>query len=503
MRIGSTSTRRVFTSRRSAGQELASKILELDAQRHGARGPDALPPILDGSMPPVVLALPRGGVPVGFEVASALRAPLDVLLARKIGAPGNPELGMGAIAEGGVRVLSEEIMRGLLVSEEELEHSASTAEAELRRRVRLYRGERPPIALEGRTAIVVDDGLATGGTARAAIRAAKRRGAARVLLAVPVGAQSTVEALALEADEVICLLEPEPMWAIGMWYSDFSQVPDNEVLTLLADARARVAASGPGGGGAAAAGPPEHDQAADPQSPVAGSLSPAAGPQAAAADPQVSQQVRIPYENGLSALGDLTIPDGCRCLVLFAHGSGSSRASPRNRQVAAALNAQGIGTLLFDLLTVEEERQRAKVFDIPLLASRLEQATLWARAQPELALLPIGYFGASTGAAAALLAAADLNGQIGAVVSRGGRPDLAASRLHDVKVPVLLIVGGADAVVLDLNRQALRRLDGQGELKVIPGATHLFEEPGALDEVARLAGEWLARHLGPGVSSRN
>lgn len=480
MRIGST--RRVFANRRAAGRELAAKIVELDAQRHGARGPDALPPIIDSSAPPVVLALPRGGVPVGFEVAAALHAPLDVLLARKIGAPGNPELGMGAIAEGGVRVLSEDILRGLLVSQEELEHSAGTAEAEMRRRVRLYRGERPPVPLEGRTAIVVDDGLATGGTARAAIRAAKRRGAARVLLAVPVGAQSTVEALSLEADEVICLLEPEPMWAIGMWYRDFSQVPDNEVLTLLADAQQQVVGTGPDNGAAAPDQPPE-------SRPVV--------------DPPGSQQVRIPYENGFSAPGDLTIPEDCRGLVLFAHGSGSSRASPRNRQVATALNTRGIATLLFDLLTTDEERQRTKVFDIPLLAARLEQATLWAHAQPELAQLPIGYFGASTGAAAALLGAADLNGQVGAVVSRGGRPDLAAPRLEDVKVPVLLIVGGADAVVLDLNKQALRRLDGLGELKVIPGATHLFEEPGALDEVARLAGEWLVRHLGSGAMRRD
>jgi putative phosphoribosyl transferase len=221
------------------------------------------------------------------------------------------------------------------------------------------------------------------------------------------------------------------------------------------------------------------------------------------ADPPSSRQVQIPYENGLSTLGDLTIPQDCCCLVLFAHGSGSGRASPRNRRVAAALNAGGIGTLLFDLLTVDEERQRAKVFDIQLLASRLEQATLWARSQPELASLPIGYFGASTGAAAALIGAADLDGQIGAVVSRGGRPDLAAPRLGEVAAPVLLIVGGADGVVLDLNRQALRHLNGVGELEVIPGATHLFEEPGALDQVARIAGGWLVEHLksaakGPG-----
>lgn len=467
MRVGSAS--RVFADRRQAGRELAARILELDAQRRNAQGgPSSLRPIPQDAPPPVVLALPRGGVPVGFEVAAALKAPLDVLLARKIGAPGNPELGMGAIAEGGVRVLSEDVLRGLLVSQEELEHSASTAEAELRRRVRLYRDDRPPLPLEGRTAIVVDDGLATGGTARAAVRAARAKGAARVLLAVPVGAPSTAQALAAEADEVICLVQPEPMWAIGMWYDDFGQVPDSEVLTLLAASREHV-------GG-----------------PAASERVPADG---AGADPPSSRQVQIPYENGLAAPGDLTLPRDCGCLVLFAHGSGSGRASPRNRQVAASLNAQGIGTLLFDLLTVDEERQRAKVFDIPLLASRLEQATLWARAQPELAGLPIGYFGASTGAAAALLGAADLDVQIGAVVSRGGRPDLAAPRLGEVAVPVLLIVGGADAVVLDLNRQAMRQLVGLAQLEVIPGATHLFEEPGALDQVGRIAGEWLVSHL--------
>ncbi len=458
---------RIFTDRHQAGRALAERILELDAQRIAA-GDRA---IVERSTPAVVLALPRGGVPVGFEVAAALGAPLDVLLARKIGAPGNPELGMGAVAEGSVRVLGEDVMHDLLVSHEELEHSVAGAEAEMRRRVRLYRDDRAPLALEGRTAIIVDDGLATGGTARAAIRAARARGAAHVVLATPVGAHSTVQALSAEADEVICLLEPEPMWAIGMWYRDFSQVPDHEVLTLLAQARDRTR---PG--------------QASPSSKV--------GPDAGAADEQPRRsQVKIPYEDGLSAIGDLTIPGDCHCLVLFAHGSGSGRASPRNRQVAAALGAYGIGTLLFDLLSAEEERQRAKVFDISLLSSRLTQATLWARAQPELADLPIGYFGASTGAAAALLSAADLDGQIGAVVSRGGRPDLATPRLGEIAVPVLLIVGGADPVVLDLNRQALQRLDGLVQLEVIPGATHLFEEPGALEQVARLAGQWLSSHL--------
>lgn len=461
-----SSTSRAFADRRQAGRVLGAQILELDAQRRAATASQSMQ-IVDRRMPPVVLALPRGGVPVGFEVAAALQATLDVLLARKIGVPGNPELGMGAIAEAGVRALSEDVLSGLLISEEELEHSTIVAEEELRRRVRLYRGERLPVPLQGRTAILVDDGLATGGTARAAIRAARKMGAARVLLAAPIGAPSTVQALSEEADEVICPLQPEPMWAIGMWYRNFDQVPDSEVLALLAEARQRGASSPR----RAPASPPQGDD----------SLS--------------GVQVSIPYEGGARALGELTVPAGCRCLVLFAHGSGSSRASPRNRRVAAVLNAHRIGTLLFDLLTAEEERKRANVFDIPLLALRLEQATLWAQAQPALQGLPIGYFGASTGAAAALIAATDLPRQVGAVVSRGGRPDLAASRLADLAAPVLLIVGGADTAVLDLNMQALRALEGHAELEVIPGATHLFEEPGALDEVARLASEWLVAHL--------
>lgn len=237
--FSSGSNGRIFADRRQAGRELAARLLARDAQRHDAHGAAGARPILERSAPPVVLALPRGGAPVGFEVAAALGAPLDVLLARKIGAPGNPELGMGALAEGGVMVLSENVLRGLLVSQEEFEHAAAGAEAEMRRRVRLYREDRAPLALEGRTAILVDDGLATGCTARAAIRAARARGAAHVVLATPVGAHSTVKALSAEA-EVVCLLEPEPMWAIGMWYGDFSQVPDHEVLTLLAQARDRA-----------------------------------------------------------------------------------------------------------------------------------------------------------------------------------------------------------------------------------------------------------------------
>ncbi|HUI02312.1 MAG TPA: dienelactone hydrolase family protein, partial [Acidimicrobiales bacterium] len=195
--------------------------------------------------------------------------------------------------------------------------------------------------------------------------------------------------------------------------------------------------------------------------------------------------------------GQVTVPEDCSGLVVFAHGSGSSRHSPRNRFVAAVLHEVGLGTLLFDLLTASEETSRSAVFDIELLTARLGAVTRWLEAQPEASGAHIGYFGASTGAAAALAAAAEAGGKISAVVSRGGRPDLAGSRLAEVQAPTLLIVGGDDTVVLELNRQAQRRLGAQSELAVVPGATHLFEEPGALEEVARLAGSWFLHHLAP------
>lgn len=194
--------------------------------------------------------------------------------------------------------------------------------------------------------------------------------------------------------------------------------------------------------------------------------------------------------------GDLTIPDGAREMVLFAHGSGSSRRSPRNRLVADTMTDSGLGTLLFDLLTSEEELDRANVFDIPLLARRLRAATDWWTERPEARGVPIGYFGASTGAAAALWAAADLGQSIGAVVSRGGRPDLAGPRLPEVTAPTLLIVGGRDEQVLELNEEARKLLVCPSDLAVVPGATHLFEEPGTLEEVARLATGWFSKHLG-------
>ena len=206
------------------------------------------------------------------------------------------------------------------------------------------------------------------------------------------------------------------------------------------------------------------------------------------------EPVVIPAD-GLLLQGTLTLPAYPTGVVLFAHGSGSSRLSSRNRHVAESIVAANVGTLLFDLLTEREEGQRDNVFDIELLAGRLRQATDWVAARAATAGLPIGYFGASTGAAAALIAAAD-SPRVRAVVSRGGRPDLAGDVLPRVTAPTLLIVGGADLAVLQLNRAALTRLGGVKRLEVIPGATHLFEEPGALENVATLARLWFGQHLG-------
>ncbi|MFJ7588127.1 phosphoribosyltransferase family protein [Streptomyces sp. NPDC097617] len=424
----------LFTHRADAGERLA------EALRH-LTGED-----------PVVLGLPRGGVPVAYRVARALGAPLDVVIVRKLGVPHHRELAFGAIGEGGVRVISEDIVRGGRLRPEDLAEVERAEEQELARQALRFRGDRPRVPLDGRTVIVVDDGIATGATAAAACEVVRAQGAARVVLAVPVAPPDAVARLGSVADEVVCLSTPHAFRAVGEWYQDFSQTPDEEVVFLLARA---------------------------------------------AADPVTRPPVRsvaVEVDAGdLTLPGDLALPEGAGAVVVFAHGSGSSRRSPRNRSVAADLNRAGLATLLLDLLTPAEEADRAHVFDIETLAGRLADATAWLRGR---ASLPVGWFGASTGAAAALWAAAS-DPDIGAVVSRGGRPDLAGPRLAAVRAPTLLIVGGLDTTVLDLNRRARRELRCENRLEVVPGATHLFEEPGALDEVAGLARAWFARHLTP------
>lgn len=430
--------RPLFTDRVDAGRRLAARLKALDLPN------------------PVVYALPRGGVPVALEVAKALEAPLDLVLVRKIGAPGQPELALGAVVDGAQAqtVINEDVRAMTGADDAYLEKVRRSELDEIERRRKFYLGDHAPISPAGRTAIVVDDGLATGATAKAALRALRRNGAARIVLAVPVGPADTLEEMRAEADVVLCLQTPEHFVGVGGFYDDFHQLTDAETLDLLRQAWKAEAPARP---------------------------------------PEIRRiQVRTPP---LGLAGDLQSPVNARGLVLFAHGSGSSRMSPRNRAVADSLNARGFATLLIDLLSEDEADDRRKVFDIQLLGERLLDVAAWIGAQPELAKLPLGLFGASTGAAAALVAAARLGPRVSAVVSRGGRPDLAGAALGQVTAPTLLIVGGADYDVIELNRQARALLRCETAMTLVPGAGHLFEEPGALEDVMALAGDWFQAKL--------
>jgi putative phosphoribosyl transferase len=474
-----------FLDRSDAGRRLADRLLHL-------RGEDV-----------VVLGLARGGVPVAAEVARALGAPLDVILVRKLGVPVQPELGMGAIGEGGIRIINAEVVAIAHVTDAEIAAVEQRERVELDRRARRFRGDQPRTPLGGRLAIIIDDGIATGSTARAACQVARAQGAIRVVLAVPVAPPSARAALAADADEVICLETPGHFLAIGEWYQDFSQTSDQEVVSLLRRA-AREDGAAPAGAHLLADGAadlpapgPLADGAADvpaPCPPGGATDVPAPGPAAAAG----ARDGDVVIATGPVRLaGHLSTPGAGAGIVVFAHGSGSSQHSPRNRFAADVLAAAGLGTLLFDLLTAEEERDRDNVFDIGLLARRLDAATWWLRGQPGLTGARIGYFGASTGAAAALLAAAEPGAGVAAVVSRGGRPDLAIPRLADVRAPTLLVVGGLDGMVLRMNREAQKYLRCENQLAVVPGASHLFEEPGTLEQAADLARDWFTRHLAP------
>jgi putative phosphoribosyl transferase len=396
---------------------------------------------------------------VAVELAQALRAPLDVIVVRKLGVPGQPELGMGAVGEGGARIINPDVVRVARVSAEELAAVQGREQVVLTRRAELLRGDQPAVTLAGRTALIVDDGVATGSTARAACQVARARGATKVVLAVPVADAEAIDALRADADEVISVLKPTWLSSIGEWYVDFSATTDQEVRDLLARAAA---------------------------------LRPDAHSVRAVRDQEVTVRAGT-----LNLPGNLTLPEDTRAIVVFVHGSGSSRHSPRNQFVATVLNRAGLGTLLFDLLTPEEEADRANVFDIELLAGRLAEVTAWLREQPWAQHTHVGWFGASTGAGAALWAAAEPDAVVSAIVSRGGRPDLAGPRLAEVRAPTLLVVGGLDTAVLDLDRAAQAKLRCPTELVIVPGATHLFEEPGTLATAAGVARDWFTRHLRP------
>ncbi|HUE08027.1 MAG TPA: phosphoribosyltransferase family protein [Acidimicrobiales bacterium] len=435
-----------FRDRLDAGRHLAEALVRTDLRTRKV----------------VVAALPRGGVPVAFEVAERLGAPLDVLVVRKLGVPFQPELAMGAIGEGGVLVANPDVLRSAGLGSKDLEEAERRERPELEHRAALYREGRSRADVRGRCVIVVDDGIATGSSVRAACHVVRALGAARIVVAVPVASRMAVTDLRSECDDLVCLEAPDPFFAVGEWYRDFSQTRDDEVIGLLRRSALNQERAARFGQDATA--------------------------------PGRDEEVEIPAGE-IALPGRLTVPLGVNGVVLFAHGSGSGRHSPRNRSVAAVLQQAGLATLLLDLLTPAEALDHSSVFDVPLLAARLGVASQWVTVVPELGALPIGYFGASTGAAAALWSAAQPDSPVAAVVSRGGRPDLAGTLLPAVTAPTLLIVGGRDEAVLELNRTAQAALRCQNDLVVVPGATHLFEEPDALDTVAGLARDWFLARL--------
>ena len=429
-----------FADREEAGRKLAERLTALELER------------------PVVYALPRGGVPVALEIARGLRAPLDLVMVRKIGSPGQPEVALGAVV-GGISpqtVINEDVKRASGADDAYIERERARELREIERRQALYLGSRKPVDPRGRTAIVVDDGLATGATMKAALIAIGRQGATKIVIAIPVAPEQALEDIGAEADLVVCLQPAKRFYGVGAFYRDFHQLTDEETIGLLRQGWAITDSAGSG--------------------------------------EVVKRQIAVPP---LGLVGDLNVPAEPRGIVLFAHGSGSSRLSPRNVAVAEALNARGFATLLLDLLTPAEAHDRRNVFDIPLLAERVIEAALWISGEPDIADLPLGLFGASTGAGAALLAAAELRDRVAAVVSRGGRPDLAGPRLSEVRSPTLLIVGGDDHQVIELNRKALTAMTCEKLLKIVPGAGHLFEEPGTLEAVTELAGAWFQHYLAP------
>jgi putative phosphoribosyl transferase len=399
---------------------------------------------------PIVVAIPRGGVPVAEPIANLFDAPLTIIASKKIGAPSNPEYGIGAVSEDGQIWMDYQSIGTTNFDQSEIDQSVEDAISEMKRQTNVFRHALRPVEFRGSSVILVDDGLATGATMLAAIRSLKARGVKEIVVAVPVASEEAVTLIKAEATQVISAYTPQFFMAVGKWYDDFTQVTDDEVINLLMSSNFK--------------------------------------------SNQESKSKEVVIDTDRIRLnGDLTEPKNCKAWIIFAHGSGSSRKSPRNIEVAKSLNDAGFGTFLFDLLTEEESRVRSNVFDIDLLAKRLQLATHWLRGRPEWKRKPIGYFGASTGAGAALQACALYEPNIFAVVSRGGRPDL-AKELIQVKCPTLLIVGGDDGQVIDLNEFANKQIP-TSKMVIIPHAGHLFEEPGTLEKVMITAREWFEIQL--------
>jgi putative phosphoribosyl transferase len=412
----------------------------------------------------VVLGLPRGGVAVAHEVADALRAPLDAIVARKLGVPGLREVAMGAIAEGSRSIIEDSVRWYVGVPRHIVARVAARERVELARRVQLYRGGAMR-DVRGRTVVLVDDGLASGTTLRAAAAAVRRLTPARIIAAVPVASPDHCDDVREVVDDLIALATPRPFETVAHWYDDFPSVSDVEVMRLLG----RSSGDAP--------------RLADPNDP----------------DASDETELEIPVD-GSDCLGaDLGVPDEPpNGLVILAHGGGSTRHSYRNRYLAGRLRMEGWATLRVDLLTRAEQADDVAGdvrFDIARISRRLQTATEWAARTAVPGTHRTILLGASTGAAAALVTAAARPDLVAGVASRGGRVDLAGPALHLVSAPVLMVVGSADVETLQRNRDSAASIESPRRIVVVPGAGHTFDEPGTLGAAGEHIVRWV-RSLG-------
>ena len=441
-----------FADRHAAGKAVAAALTEYAFRR------DVM-----------VLGMPRGGVIVAKTVAEALDAPLDVIIARKLGVPGIAEVALGAIAEGSEEVVPDRIAGFIGVPRAVVDTIAERERAELRRRVALFRGVRDMPDLRDQTVIIVDDGFATGATLRASAQAVRRQKPRRIVAAVPVGSGAHCADVRASVDELIVLTTPDPFTTVSAAYDTFSQVTDSEVLEQL-------------------------------------HLTITPTPAVEAREDEQPVTVPLGAADHTRLVADLGAPDGPQVqgLVIFAHGGGSSRNSYRNRYLAGRLRMAGWATLRVDLLLEDEQDEDDEGdvrFDVERIGGRLRAVVEWAAHEQVAGSRRIVLLGASTGAAAAILTAVSHPDLVSAVISRGGRVDLAGQALERVRCPVSMVVGTNDIETLRLNRRAVSVLGKTARLKLIPGAGHTFEEPGTLGAVGedvvrwltprRAVGEWL------------
>lgn len=435
----------VFTDRAEAGRMLAELVRD-------RVGPDV-----------VVLGLTRGGVPVAFEVARALAAPLDVIVVGRLGVPWRPEVTMGALGEDGARIIDDRVVEAAMVSPREVDAVERGERVRLGERVARLRGDRPPRMLGGWTAVIVDDGLATGASARVACQVARNRGARRIVVAVPVASEEGLRALAPAVDDVVVLQTRDDLPGIGQAYLEFPPTDDDEVACLLMTADGFVVPDGPFG---------------DPET----------------AFPTPAEEKVFPI-GGVPLIGRITVPNHARELVILAHDSSRQRHTARSRYLSRVLTDAGFATLQLDLLTRDEEIHGNRYLAIPRLAGRLHAVTRVLQEDFDR----VDYLGDAVAAAIALEAAAAEDLHIHAVACLSGRPDLVA-RLGAVRAPLLLVVGEQDSAVLRLNVQSAAKLSYPYRLVTIPRAGHRFREPGVLQKAAAEVRAWF---LAPGDPDRS